>query len=334
MFYKDYPSARLEVSWPEINSDDIVMMGSYFVLNPVLRPKVKDFLDYAREHGALIYYDFNFRSSHKHEAIKIYADMLENLEYTDIVRGSVEDLENLFGNGDAAKVYKREIEFYCKNFLCTDAGGDIKLITPSVSMDFKVDKIPTVSTIGAGDNFNAGVVYGLIKYGVRRNDLANLDEGTWTKIIQCGKDLAADVCQSFNNSISKEFAEAYKFIMEELQDMPIAPDEDGRPAVPAPYENPTDDIPEGDIVNALLDSDDEDVDDDETQRMFPCCSSCQSQKGMMTWGNSRPLDLWIEMIRMPCISSLCMVLAEIVSSHSFRKRAISEGFCKEPIGRA
>ncbi len=210
MFYKDYPSARLEVSWPEINSDDIVMMGSYFVLNPVLRPKVKDFLDYAREHGALIYYDFNFRSSHKHEAIKIYADMLENLEYTDIVRGSVEDLENLFGNGDAAKVYKREIEFYCKNFLCTDAGGDIKLITPSVSMDFKVDKIPTVSTIGAGDNFNAGVVYGLIKYGVRRNDLANLDEGTWTKIIQCGKDLAADVCQSFNNSISKEFAEAYK----------------------------------------------------------------------------------------------------------------------------
>ena len=210
MFYKDYPSARLEVSWPEINSDDIVMMGSYFVLNPVLRPKVKDFLDYAREHGALIYYDFNFRSSHKHEAIKIYADMLENLEYTDIVRGSVEDLENLFGNGDAAKVYKREIEFYCKNFLCTDAGGDIKLITPSVSMDFKVDKIPTVSTIGAGDNFNAGVVYGLIKYDVRRNDLANLDEGTWTKIIQCGKDLAADVCQSFNNSISKEFAEAYK----------------------------------------------------------------------------------------------------------------------------
>ena len=210
MFYKDYPSARLEVSWPEINSDDIVMMGSYFVLNPVLRPKVKDFLDYAREHGALIYYDFNFRSSHKHEAIKIYADMLENLEYTDIVRGSVEDLENLFGNGDAAKVDKREIEFYCKNFLCTDAGGDIKLITPSVSMDFKVDKIPTVSTIGAGDNFNAGVVYGLIKYDVRRNDLANLDEGTWTKIIQCGKDLAADVCQSFNNSISKEFAEAYK----------------------------------------------------------------------------------------------------------------------------
>lgn len=210
MFYKNYPAARLDVKWPEIHPDDIVMMGSYFVLNPVLRPKVKEFLDYAREQGALIYYDFNFRSSHKHEAIKIYADMLENLEYTDIVRGSVEDIDNLFGGTDPEKIYKREIEFYCKNFLCTDADGDIRLLTPTVKKEFKVEKIPTVSTIGAGDNFNAGIVYGLIKYGVGRNDLQSLDETTWNHIIQCGKDLAADVCQSFNNSISKEFAQNYK----------------------------------------------------------------------------------------------------------------------------
>ena len=211
MFYKDYPAARLEVSWPVIEPDDIVMMGSYFVLNPVLRPKVREFLEYARNNGALIYYDFNFRSSHKDEAIKIYADMLENLEYTDIVRGSVEDLENLFGISDPDRIYKREIEFYCKNFLCTDAGGDIRLITPSVQKNFKVEKIDTVSTIGAGDNFNAGVIYGLIKYDVRRENLKEIDEQTWDKIIKCGKDLAANVCQTFNNSISKEFAEKYRF---------------------------------------------------------------------------------------------------------------------------
>lgn len=209
MFYKDYPAARLDVDWPVINKDDIVMMGSYFVLNPVLRTKVRDFLEYARKCEALIYYDFNFRSSHKHEAIKIYADMLENLEFTDIVRGSVEDLENLFGEGDPQKIYKREIDFYCKNFLCTDASGDIQLITPSVKKNYKVDKIETVSTIGAGDNFNAGVIYGLIKYGIRRCDIQSLDESQWTKVIKCGQDLAANVCQSFNNSISKEFAREY-----------------------------------------------------------------------------------------------------------------------------
>lgn len=210
MFYKDYPSARLDVNWPEINPDDVVMMGSYFVLNPVLREKVKDFLNYARSKGALIYYDLNFRSSHKHEAIKIYADMLENLEYADIVRGSVEDLENLFGSSDPMKIYKREIEFYCKNFICTDASGDIILQTPSVKNNFKVEEIETVSTIGAGDNFNAGVIYGIIKYGVMRDELAMLNESKWNNIIRCGIDLASDVCKSFNNSISKEFAQNYK----------------------------------------------------------------------------------------------------------------------------
>lgn len=209
MFYKDYPSARLEVNWPDINNNDIVMMGSYFVLNPVLRNKVKDFLDYSRKRGALIYYDFNFRSSHKDEAIKIYADMLENLEYADIVRGSVEDLENLFGNNDPEKVYSREIEFYCKNFICTDASGDIILHTPSVKKNYEVEKIETVSTIGAGDNFNAGIVYGLIKYGIKREDIETLPELDWDNIIKCGKDLATDVCKSFNNSISVEFAKKY-----------------------------------------------------------------------------------------------------------------------------
>jgi fructokinase len=86
----------------------------------------------------------------------------------------VEDLDNLFGISDPDRIYKREIEFYCKNFLCTDAGGDIRLITPSVQKNFKVEKIDTVSTIGAGDNFNAGVIYGLIKYDVRRDNLKEI----------------------------------------------------------------------------------------------------------------------------------------------------------------
>ncbi len=210
MFYKDYPSARLDVNWPKINPDDVVMMGSYFVLNPVLREKVTDFLTYARKKGALIYYDFNFRSSHKHEAIKIYADMLENLEYADIVRGSVEDIENLFGSTDVIKIYKREIEFYCKNFICTDASGDIMLQTPSFKKQYDVKKIETVSTIGAGDNFNAGVIYGIMKNNILRNDLNSLTDIQWDKIIQCGMDLATEVCKGFDNSISKEFANIYK----------------------------------------------------------------------------------------------------------------------------
>jgi len=208
-FYKDYPNARLDVEWPTIDKDDIVMMGSYFVLNPVLRSKVKEFLDYARSRGALIYYDINFRSTHANEAIKLYPIILENFEYADIVRGSTEDFNNMFGITDPEKAYHKEVSFYCHRMLCTDADGDIRLFSPTVDKHYKVHKIQTVSTIGAGDNFNAGCIFGLVKNNVSRDDLDTLDEATWDDIVQTGQDLAAQVCQSFNNSISKQFAEQY-----------------------------------------------------------------------------------------------------------------------------
>lgn len=209
MFYKNYPAARLEVDWPDIEADDIVMMGSYFVLNPVLRPKVKDFLTYARERGALIYYDLNFRASHRQERVKLYADMLENLEFADIVRGSTEDLENLFEKSDPEQVYRQEIDFYCKHMLCTAAGGDIRLITPGLRKHIAVPRVETVSTIGAGDNFNAGIVYGLVRDGIRRRDLDGLGEAQWGSIVQCGIDLATEACRSYENSISAAFAARY-----------------------------------------------------------------------------------------------------------------------------
>ena len=209
-FYKDYPKARLDVEWPDIQKDDIIMMGSYFVLNPVLRQKVKEFLDYAREREALIYYDINFRSTHASEAIKLRGSILENFELADIVRGSTEDFHNMFGIDDAAQAYQQEVSFYCKQMLCTDAEGDIRLFTPTFNKEYKVQKIETVSTIGAGDNFNAGVIFGLVAADIKRSDLTTLSAAQWDKIVAHGTALAAEVCQSFNNSISKEFAAAYK----------------------------------------------------------------------------------------------------------------------------
>jgi fructokinase len=209
-FYKDYPKARLDVEWPRINKDDIVMMGSYFVLNPVLRTKVKEFLEYARQQGAFIYYDINFRPTHKDEAIKLYPNILENFEYADIVRGSTEDFMNMFDISDPIEAYESKVCFHCKTMICTDADGDIQLITPSLRKTYPVEKIQTVSTIGAGDNFNAGVVYGLMRNNVGADDLDTLSEATWDKVVNMGQRLALDVCQSFSNSISHELAEKLK----------------------------------------------------------------------------------------------------------------------------
>lgn len=209
-FYKDYPNARLDFKLPDIQKDDIVMMGSYFVLNPVLRTKVKEFLDYARSRGAFIYYDINFRSTHAHEANILQDTIMENFKYADIVRGSTEDFQHMFGITDPEQAYKQKVANCCSQMLCTDADGDIRLFTTNGTKRYNVRKIETKSTIGAGDNFNAGCLYGVMQKNVTRDSLAELPFEVWDDIVGYGQTLAAEVCQSYENSISKEFAKSLK----------------------------------------------------------------------------------------------------------------------------
>lgn len=206
IFYKDYPKLRLDVELPEINSDDIVMFGSFYAVSPLIRNKVKELLDKARSVGAIIYYDVNFRSTHKNDAIKLLPTILENFEYADIIRGSNEDFENMFGMTDADKIYKGKVAFYCPRFICTNGGESVCLRTSSLTKDYEVAPLQTVSTIGAGDNFNAGLVYGILKNRIRRADLDELTEKDWDKIIASGMAFSREVCVSLDNYISEEFA--------------------------------------------------------------------------------------------------------------------------------
>ena len=208
-FYKDYPTQRLEVPFPRIEADDIFIIGSYYALNPALRPRMVEFLQYAHERKAIIYYDLNFRKAHAHEAIRLMPTVLENLEYADIVRGSDEDFLNLFGEQAGDRVYADHIQFYCDRLITTYGakGGD--LYTSRFKQHYDALAIEPQSTIGAGDNFNAGLIFGLLKEDVRLKDLADLTPDSWERIIRHGMALAGEVCQSYDNYISTDFASRY-----------------------------------------------------------------------------------------------------------------------------
>lgn len=119
LFYKDHPHDQLDFVYPDIHPDDIVIFSSFYAVNPVIRPQIVGLLDYAKTHGAIIYYDVNYRSSHRNEVMKITPNFLENLEYADIVRGSREDFDVLYKMQDPDKVYSSEVSFYCKKFIYT-----------------------------------------------------------------------------------------------------------------------------------------------------------------------------------------------------------------------
>ena len=212
IFYKDHPHDQLEFTYPDIQPDDIVIFSSYYAVNPVIRPQVLGLLDYARSHGAIIYYDVNYRPAHKDDVIRITPNLLENLDYADIVRGSNEDFTTLYKKDEADKVYNAEISFYCKQFIYTQGSQPVEV---RGGKDFKksypVHNTNIVSTIGAGDNFNAGFIFGMLKYGITRDDLLRgLTEEQWDKAINCGLDFSADCCKDIFNYVSREFGEQMK----------------------------------------------------------------------------------------------------------------------------
>ena len=214
IFYKDHPNDRLDFTFPDVQADDLVLFGSYYALNPVIRPQVKGFLDYAHERGAILYYDVNFRASHQHEVMRLTPNLLENFELADIVRGSSEDFQILFKKNDSDVIYRSQIMFYTKKFIYTNAAEPIELRADGgLKKQYPVNMVETVSTIGAGDNFNAGFLYGIIKEGITRSQLEQgLTEEQWDRIIQSGQEFSSEVCRSIYNYVSPEFG-AKKRIM-------------------------------------------------------------------------------------------------------------------------
>lgn len=209
IFYRDQKHDHMDFAYPDIQKDDIVVFGSFYAVNPALRPQVSGLLEYARQRGAIIYYDVNFRKAHQADVMKVTPNLIDNLEYADIVRGSKEDFEVLYKKDSAERVYRAETSFYCKRFIYTDGPNPVSVFSNNgFHKEYAMPKTETVSTIGAGDNFNAGFIYGMIKCGVTRDDVEQgLSEEAWDKLIATATAFSADCCKDIFNYISKEFGQ-------------------------------------------------------------------------------------------------------------------------------
>ena len=205
-FYRQPFPVDREPVLPDLTADDIVVFGSYYAVDPLTRPRVSALLSMARECGAIIVYDVNFRINHQAEAVKLTGTLLENLEYADIIRGSNEDFRILFGLSDSMSVYRQKTAFYCPRLVYTCGAEGVCLHADGgLSRTYPSTPVTVVSTIGAGDSFNAGLIYGLLRYRVRRADLESLSAADWDNIVHCALAFAANTCQSLENYVDKGF---------------------------------------------------------------------------------------------------------------------------------
>jgi fructokinase len=200
-FYKDFPEKRLNISFPEINANDLLIFGSYFAVNPVLRDKVRELLHYAQAQKAIIYYDINFRKAHAGERLQLMPSFIENFQYATVIRCSDEDLAVLFPEQSIAEIYKQYFLPDNKNLIVTQGEKDILLKTPLFEKTYPVEAVIPVSTIGAGDNFNAGFACGLVKNRISLENFAALPENQWDQLIDWAKLFAKEVCLSLDNYV-------------------------------------------------------------------------------------------------------------------------------------
>jgi len=192
VFYKDHASVSLDGKLPTFGKDDVVLFGSFFAINPVIRPVVGKLLREAREAGAWLYYDVNFRKNHIAELPEVMPNIEENMRLADVVRGSTEDFEYLFGLQEGEAIYER-VRRYCPTLILTDGARPIRLYRPDGCERYPVESIETVSTVGAGDNFNAGYIYAKLNGIDDRIGMAQ----KWSQ----------DVCRQIGNNISDELVE-------------------------------------------------------------------------------------------------------------------------------
>ncbi len=203
-FRKNYPQKRLMIKFPRFEPDDYLLFGSIYALENQIWPVLNKILKSTRSAESLIFYDPNIRKTHLKEEGK--GKVRRNMSIADIIRCSDEDMKNIFGARSFAEACTHVPEIHSKVFIYTQAQNSVCLKAGDFWGEFKVPGIEVVSTIGAGDNFNAGLIYGLLFNHVNKSNLFSVSDEKWSPIIKLSIRFAGNVCQTYDNYISEDFA--------------------------------------------------------------------------------------------------------------------------------
>ena len=202
-FYKPKPAVRLAGQLPEAGRGDMILFGSFYALEAESHAFFFPWLEASRAKGALLLYDPNFRRPHLSQLEAVRPLLRQNLAVADIVRASDEDCALLFGSDDPERIFSQHMK-EDQIFICTSGGRCITRCTGKRTLRYTPPAVQEiVSTVGAGDTFNAGLAYGLTSRHVTRQVLTALTDAVWEEIIMQSARFSASVCQSDENYIKR-----------------------------------------------------------------------------------------------------------------------------------
>ena len=212
-FYKSRPqNCDSQLFKSDFKPNDILGFGSFYAIMPEIRLGVEKLISDAKKAGAIVLYDPNFRKPHLKDLPKVKNYILYNIKNADIVKGSDEDFELIFGTKTEQETFEiiKKLNPEISFFYTKGALGSV-FMRENYKIEFLAPKIEVVNTIGAGDNYNAGIIYGLVNYCKKfynntyfsaKKLLAQMPTDEIKKILNIATDFSQRVCQSSENYIT------------------------------------------------------------------------------------------------------------------------------------
>lgn len=197
-FYKDYSAEAPLFDIPVFNPGDILMFGSLYSIELRNRTNIHHLTSQARRGGATVIYDPNFRPSNAHRINEVIPYIKENIASADIVRASDEDFRIITGHDSHEDIFSFVKDNGAEILILTLNAQGAKLFTNDEIKSFEAVATDVVSTIGAGDSFNAGIAY-----EIKKLNRKPIDAKDWQIVMSTGLNFAAEVCGLRENYIRK-----------------------------------------------------------------------------------------------------------------------------------
>jgi len=204
-FIKNYPEIRELKNRQTFTSGDILLFGSLYSLDRKIRTSILSIVAKANSNNATIIYDPNIRNAHHLNDKNLMNAVHQNIKLSHIIKGSDEDFTNIFGNDNTLAQISEIRKINNQALIIITLGAD------GVIADFngQIIRLPAFetnveSTIGAGDAFNAGIIFALSQMKFQNNQLSKIPLSSIQNIISHGLDFSARVCASLDNYIPME----------------------------------------------------------------------------------------------------------------------------------
>lgn len=191
------------VEHPRFTFEDILLFGSFYSVKEENRSVIKNMLQDASNNRSLLIYDPNYRSSHKRELNTVIKYVFENISMAHIIKASSEDLFILFGVSSGKEAWDIIRTLGPLALIYTKAQDGAEFFSKDIHISYPSLVREIVSTVGAGDAFNAGIIDGMLN--LNKPDIAALDRNDANLLLQYGSLYAADVCASKDNYVRKGF---------------------------------------------------------------------------------------------------------------------------------